>query len=328
MSFDRALIPEAQRPPLPGLARRVGPKHVTIVMATFNGGWTIDAQLTSIARQSHTDWSLIVSDDGSTDDTVARVQRFAALHPERKIITLRGPGKGAAMNFLSLLRAAGGAAYLAFADQDDYWLPDRLSRGLAALDGLDRPAIYGSRTVIADHDLTPLRLSPAFVRPTGFRNALVQNVAGGNTMLLNRKALDLLQPASSRIDRLIAHDWWAYQLVTAAGGEMILDPRPSLLYRQHGANQVGANDTTRARIARIGAVLNGRFAGWIDVQYAALDAARDAMTPEARVTFDAARTVRRHGALGRLAGLWRTGLYRQTGPGSLALWGAALIGRL
>ncbi len=190
MSFDRSFQNGTRTHAV------ASPQHVTIVMATLNGAWAIDAQLASIARQTHKDWSLIVSDDGSDDDTLDRVARFARRLPTHRIVGLRGPGRGSAMNFLSLLRAAGTSPWLAFADQDDVWLPDRLERGLKALTDIDGPAIFGSRTIIADRDLNPLRLSPCFLKPTGFRNALVQNVAGGNTMLLHRAPLDLLQPAS------------------------------------------------------------------------------------------------------------------------------------
>ena len=302
--------------------------HVTIVMATLNGGWAIDAQLESIARQTHRNWSLIVSDDGSDDDTLARVARFADHNPERRIVRLRGPGRGSAMNFLSLLRAAGASPWLAFSDQDDVWLPDRLERGLKALADMDEPAVFGSRTIIASAHLTPQRLSPRFTKPTSFRNALVQNVAGGNSMLLNRAALDVLQPASLAVEDLIAHDWWAYQAITAVGGRMILGDAPTLLYRQHAENQIGANDTLRASLLRLGAVLDGRFAHWLDVQTAALTPLVDHMTPEAHHVFTELRKARQTGPLQGLRALKAIGLYRQSARGTAAMWGAAAIGRL
>ena len=308
--------------------KRVGPDHVTILMATCNGGTTIDAQLDSLAMQSHKDWSLIVSDDGSTDDTLARVAAFAARHPTRRIIRLRGPGRGSALNFLSLLRAAGATPYAAFCDQDDVWMPERLAQGLAALRTVDAPAIHGGRTIIADAGLSPLRLSPLFKKPASFENALVQNVAGGNTMLLNRAALDVLQPASRHVDRLVAHDWWAYQMVTALGGQMIWDPRPSVLYRQHGRNQIGANDTLRASLSRARSLLSGRFAGWCTVQTDALAPHRNRMTPGARAQFDLLMSLKSGGLWARLRAIPRVRLYRQTRRGTIALWAAICVGRL
>lgn len=301
--------------------------HVTIVMATYNGAKNIDAQLGSLAAQTHTNWSLIVSDDGSTDDTMQRVARFAAEHPGHRIIRLRGPKKGSAMNFLSLLRAAGNAPFVAFADQDDVWLPDRLERGLAVLAAIHGPAVYGGRTIIADAELKPLRLSPNFSRRPEFRNALVQNIAGGNTMLLNRAALDILQPASAKVSDLIAHDWWTYQMVTAVGGRMIWDRRPTVLYRQHGNNQIGANDTITASMERARNLLSGKFSQDCTTQIEALAPHRLKMTNEARASFDAFREPRSSGWQSRLIAFKRAGLWRQTWRGTAALWIAMFLGK-
>src|SRR5690606_39980404 len=109
----------------------MGGARVTILMATRNGGKFLRAQLASIAGQSHGDWSLDVSDDGSTDGTTGIVAEFAAAHPERRGRLLRGPGRGGAANFLSLVARAGGRAdYYAFAAQDDVGEHSRLARGL------------------------------------------------------------------------------------------------------------------------------------------------------------------------------------------------------
>lgn len=305
-----------------------GPAHVAILLATHNGAGTLPDQLSSLKGQSHGDWSLIVSDDGSTDATRAIVRQFARDNPGRRVALLRGPGRGSAQNFLSLLRAARNVPFAAFCDQDDVWLPAKLTRAVRALVPVRGPAIYGSRTIIADAALRPLRLSPHFRRPTGFRNALIQNVAGGNTMVMNRAALDLLQPASRHATGIVSHDWWAYQAVTAAGGAMVYDRRPSLLYRQHGANQIGANDTAAAMLRRLGLIFEGRFARWMDGQIAALEGLRPQMTDEASQALDRLIAARRGSLPRRLSGILRAGLYRQTRRGTLALWLAAASGRL
>ncbi len=305
-----------------------GPEHVTILMATRDGGRTIDAQMQSFAGQSHDDWSLIVSDDGSTDDTLVRVGEFSDRYPDRRVTRLKGPKEGSAMNFLSLLRAAGDSPFVAFSDQDDVWLPDRLARGLAALRDITGPAIYGSRTIIVDDDMTPLRLSPDFSKPPGFGNALVQNIAGGNTMLLNRAALDCLQPSSSKVRRLIAHDWWAYQALKAIGGHMIWDSVPTVLYRQHGKNQIGANDTLRASAHRAVRLFSGEFSEWCSVQAQALAPLRDEMTPEAKAQFKAFEAVRSRRLSERFAAFANAGLYRQSARGTFALCCAVALGRL
>ena len=151
--------------------RAQGTDHITMLLATFNGAAHIGAQLESFCAQTHKDWSLLASDDGSTDDTCEIIRQFARQHPERRITLLRGPGKGSAINFLSLLRAAGSSPYVAFSDQDDVWYPDKLARALTALKQCSGAGLYGGRTTIADENLRPLRTSLMFRRVAVARSA-------------------------------------------------------------------------------------------------------------------------------------------------------------
>ncbi len=308
--------------------RHPGADHVTILLATFNGAAHVAEQLQSYCHQTHGDWSLLVSDDGSTDDTCAIVRDFARRNPERRVTLLRGPGKGSAANFLSLLRAAGKAPLVAFSDQDDVWFADKLARAVAALKACDGSGIYGGRTTIADKHLRPLHNSLLFRRAPSFGNALVQNIAGGNTMVINRAALDFLQPASHHADKIISHDWWCYQMVTGSGGAMIYDAEPCLFYRQHGENQIGANDSLAAAASRVNGLLQGRLAAWTAAQSAALNRSRRWMTPDAQRQLDLFLGARNFGPVGRLLALYRAGIIRQTRRGSLALWLAAGLGKL
>lgn len=305
--------------------------HVAVLLALYNGAATLGAQIESLATQSHENWSLIVSDDGSTDSSIAELARAAKSMPGRATQLIRGPRKGFAQNFLTLVRAAGPMVpYAAFCDQDDAWLPHKLSRALDHLSSIPshHPALYAARTVICDARLRPLRRSPLFERPPSFANALVQSIGGGNTMLLNRAALDILQDASRSATGIVAHDWWAYQMVTGAGGTAIYDPEPTVLYRQHGANMIGANDTALAGFHRITQVMRGRYRHWNDANIGALLAARHFLTPEAHeilARFQEARTapMRR-----RTRALRQAGLYRQTRRGNLALWMATVARKL
>lgn len=303
---------------------------VTILLGLYNGAEYLREQLDSFAGQSHRNWGLIVSDDGSTDAGPQIVSDFAAAHPGRTIRVIEGPRMGFARNFLHLLRQVGPEAdYAALSDQDDAWLEEKLARGIAALaavpDGV--PALYGGRTWICDAALTPLRPSPLFTRPPGFRNALVQSIAGGNTMILNRAALEIVQAAAAEARRIVAHDWWLYQIVSGAGGQVIYDPQPLVLYRQHGENQIGANDTWRASLYRIGMVFKGRFRTWNRVNLVALRASEHRLTPENRALLDQVRQVRRLPLWRKLGRFRRLGLYRQSRRGNAALWLAVILGR-
>lgn len=146
--------------------------HVTILLASFQGAAFLGQQLRSIADQTHRNWSLILSDDGSTDGTQDIAARFAASRPAGQVRVIDGPSAGATQNFLHLLQTAPEGA-IAFCDQDDVWFPDKLARAVDALRPHDGPAHYAARTVICDETLKPLTGSRHFRRPFGFRNALI-----------------------------------------------------------------------------------------------------------------------------------------------------------
>jgi glycosyltransferase involved in cell wall biosynthesis len=317
-----------------------GAGRVAILMGVYNGAADLPEQLASFDAQTHTDWELVASDDGSSDDSARILDAFAAEQAGRgrRVTRRAGPARGFVANFLSLLAdAPEGADWVALSDQDDVWLPDRLARGVAALSQLpengpeSEPALYCSRSWIVDERLQNPRLSPDFGKPPGFRNALVQNIAPGNTILLNRAAAALARaaaPAAQAVPDLPVHDWWLYQLVTGAGGRVIRDPAPTLYYRQHDSNLIGSNDGHRARLRRIAMVLDGRFGAWNTANLAALSGAGDLLTEDSRALLQGFAALRGRGLAGRLVGLGRSGLYRQTLYGQTALWVAALLGRL
>ncbi|RVA71058.1 glycosyltransferase family 2 protein, partial [Mesorhizobium sp. M7A.F.Ca.US.006.04.2.1] len=152
-------------------------------------------------------------------------------------------------------------------------------------------------------------------------------IAGGNTILLNAAARDLLARACMRTG-FVSHDWWAYLIVTAAGGIVRYDPRPLVRYRQHAANLVGANVSWKARVSRLGRLFKGEFAGWTDLNLDGLAVNRDLLTEDAMVCLDLFTHGRDGGLFRRLAGLRRSGVYRQTVSGNLGLYLAFILGRI
>ncbi|MCV2870154.1 glycosyltransferase family 2 protein [Defluviimonas sp. WL0002] len=303
--------------------------HVAILLASYNGARYLREQLDSIAAQDHDDWSLHVSDDGSSDGTLGIVAEFARSHPGRRIVWRKGPARGSTVNFLSLLCDARiSADYFAFADQDDVWLPGKLSRALAALaPSEDRAALYGSRTWIADKTLTIRGISPLPRHRPSFRNALVQSIAGGNTMVLNGLARMLALDAGPA-EGATCHDWWLYQLISGAGGQIVFDPVATVLYRQHDANQIGANLSLAARFRRLSQLLGGRFAAWNCANSAELMRTAPLLTQENRDCLDAFQRLRRDRGLTALRRLKAAGFFRQSRAGDLSLALAAAIGRM
>lgn len=305
--------------------------HVCVLLALHNGASMLADQLNSLAAQTHTDWSLIISDDGSSDDWIEIATSFAETRAKGRTWLISGPQKGFAQNFLSLTKAAGPfVPYAAFCDQDDVWMAAKLARALEHLKALPagRPALYCSRTMVCDSTLRAQNPSPLFRRPAGFSNALVQNIGGGNTMVMNREALDLVQDTMRHAKGIVSHDWWVYQLVSGAGGIVIYDTEPTLLYRQHGQNTIGSNNSYLASAARLKALFEGRFRRWNGANIAALYRVRHWLTPEARRTLGWFAAAREGSVKCRLKALSRSGVYRQTLRGTAALWLAALTNRL
>lgn len=304
---------------------------IQILMALYNGAAYLSEQLESIAVQSHDDWQLLVSDDASGDSSLEMIHAFAAWQNPGQVQMINGPCQGASANFMHLLRHSDPQAdYLAFSDQDDVWLPHKLERAIKALAELPpaRPAFYCSRTLICNAQLGDRRLSRSPRRALSFRNALVQNVAAGNTIVLNHAGATLARAASARAPAVVMHDWWLYQIITGFGGGVIYDEEPSLLYRQHHANEIGAHHGIQARISRIAQVLQGRFRRWNEINVAALSIMANDFTQENRAALEAFAENRTAPLPQRLRALSRSGVYRQSVMGNTALWLAALLGRL
>ena len=219
------------------------PPRVAILLSTYQGERFLIPQLHSLLSQTHRDWVLYWRDDGSRDNT-RRVMRdfLSRLGPDRSVALEDNARLGATESFMRLLRRAhaDGNPVLAFADQDDVWLPEKLARGVQALEGVPDgvPALYFARQVLVDAGLRRIALSYPVRRPPGFPACLTQNLATGCTVLMNRTAMGLVAGSTAPASGL--HDWWSYIVVSARGGRLLADHEPTVLYRQHDSNTIGA----------------------------------------------------------------------------------------
>lgn len=288
------------------------PAGTVVLLATFNGAAFLAEQLRSLRAQTDPDWVLLARDDLSTDGTAAILDGFAAACRPGQVRRLEAGGDrlGALGNFMALLRAAPPGWRYAFCDQDDVWLPGKLARAAAALAGQPAasPALYCARQRIVDGALAGQRLSPPVRRPPSLRNALVQNIATGCTIVMNGAARDAILAAPPPATTL--HDWWAYLVTTAVGGRVLFDPEPVMLYRQHAANVVGTAPGVLDRAVRAARRGPQRFMRLLLAHVEAL-LRHPSLTPEARGLLLDLATLPQAGRLGRLALLRRSGLYRQ-----------------
>ena len=301
---------------------------VHILLGVFNGMPYLPKQLNSIAAQQHSNWHLWASDDGSTDGSQTCLRYFASQHPDRVTIT-SGPKADATANFLHMLtnpdRPDG---YIAFCDQDDVWYPDKLARALNTLQRATHPvSLYCSRTNVGSDPSSHLQPSPLWQRPFGFRNALIQSVGGANSMVLSPKAAIMVRRAAQGPPPAF-HDWWSYQLVTAAGGEILYDVKPSLFYRQHARNIIGCNRGLAARFSRLNAIQRGAFRFWMDQNLVALDYMRAQFGTEARDVLDQFNTLRKQRGARAIKTWTQMGLYRQSRHETRLLALASTIGKI
>jgi glycosyltransferase involved in cell wall biosynthesis len=298
-----------------------------IVLATFNGGQFLAEQFDSLLSQSITDWSLLVRDDLSSDDTLVIIEKYASRDGRIEILT--PPTErlaSSARNFAGLLQEAyqRGADYLFCCDQDDVWDPDKLARVLHELqriEGPDRvPCLVHHDLVVVDEQLGPvadsywllMALQPA--DESNPQRLLSRNEVTGCAMACNRALLGLALPLSPSA---VMHDWW---LALFAGFYGTLLPLRQRLvsYRQHSSNVIGAK-SYRAGLNP----LQNWVATWRRGNEEFLDTVRQArafrdkirgkpeLDPALRAALDAYCELPRVGRLQRIAILRRCGVWRR-----------------
>ena len=177
------------------------------------------------------------------------------------------------------------------------------------------PALYCARQILVDADLRQIGFSGGLAKWAGFPASLTQNVATGCTVMLNRAAALLV--AASRPARGTLHDWWCYLLVTAAGGRVLQDEEPVVLYRQHAGNLVGAPGSMAHRAIAALRRGPGVFMGVLRQHVAALAAQPDLLSDAARTDVLRLQSALEGGPLTRLRALRTPGFYRQTWPETL-----------
>lgn len=304
-----------------------------ILMGLRNGARHLEPQLASLMACGLEGWELRVSDDGSTDAgraILARFSRSLAEGPNRVVVS-DGPQRGFAANYMSMLaNLPEFPGPVALADQDDIWLPGRLAHAMQMLNRVPGrlPAFTCARRI--DWEASTGRMAPSTTlrRRPSFANALIENVAFGNTIVMNGAAARIARAAAPHAGGIYAHDWFLYQLLTGAGALCLAERSPALLYRQHPHNAIGAPGGPREWLGRKIAVLQGLYALRIGAQLAALERCQHLLLPENRAILLLMARARRVGMARRLQKLWQAGLYRQSWPGNLGFWGAAILGKI
>ncbi len=303
---------------------------VAIFLCTYQGQKFLEDQLRSFEVQTHQNWEVWASDDGSKDKTLSILEAFQNRWGKSKLSIHSGPAKGFVANFLSLTcRADVDADFFSYSDQDDIWEANKLERAVTWLKSIPEtvPALYCARTKLVDINNTEIGLSPLFAKPPSFQNALMQSIAGGNTMVFNKAARDLLVEAGEDIS-VISHDWWAYIVITGCGGRVFYDSVPTLRYRQHGNNLIGMNSSLGAKLKRIKMLFAGEFRKFNDENISAILKLQKYFPDQNSTVLNCLIWARKKLLLGRLFYFWKSGVRRQTALGNLALIVALIFNKV
>lgn len=233
-----------------------GVSNIAILMATYNGKRFVAEQIDSLLAQTFQDWHLYVHDDGSQDDTVAIIRRYASTHPGKITVFDYPPQGGACKNFLSMLERVN-ADYYMFCDQDDVWLPEKIEKSYQLMCEAECSHASGI-PVLVYTDLTVVdenknAISPSFWRysriyPRWFKHYYdyaALNPVTGCTMLFNAKAKETV---CRPYDAATMHDSWVTFSVAAANGIIDFLDTPTILYRQHRHNTLGAKDASTLKL--------------------------------------------------------------------------------
>ena len=217
-------------------------KKVAIILGFFNGNAYIDLQIKSILEQNFKNIDVFIFDDHSKENIELKKIKIEKNNQCNIKVFKRKKNVGYAKNFLLGLKEAGeNYDYYAFSDQDDIWEKDRIIRGIMALNSNNSnfPMLFCSRTSYYNSDCSKkIGSSRIHSKKPAFANALLQNIASGNTILMNKMARELVIK-TVLAENFISHDWWCYQIISGAGGEVIFDKNKTVRYRQHKNNLIG-----------------------------------------------------------------------------------------
>ncbi len=226
---------------------------ITILMAVYNGEKYITEQIESIINQTNNNWKLIIQDDGSVDRTCEIAEKFVNRYKNKIYFFRRDCASGSAKNnFFDMFHRYVGTDYIMTCDQDDVWLSDKIETTYMKMlevektIGKDKPVLIHTDLTITDDQLNNIARSLItyerldYTR-NGFNNLLVQNIVTGCTMMINRALADKIHNIP---EAALMHDWWC-ALVAAAFGHIGFIDKPTVLYRQHKGNEVGAKNVDK-----------------------------------------------------------------------------------
>lgn len=305
--------------------------NIAVIVGYFNVIDYLEEQIRSITTQKDVRVTIYIFDDCSDQKLTLNYLKSRKLDTKNVFIINRSENIGFAANFITgLSDVPGEFEFYAFSDQDDIWDENKLARAVKHLSANAEfeYSLYSSRTRIVDsRGQKDLGMSPLPRQVPCFENALVQSLAGGNTMVLDQRTRLKIIELSSDVE-FVSHDWWCYQLITGIGGKVVFDPKPGLSYRQHNNNQIGANKSLTAKFFRLRSFFKNDFKKWNETNCLALLKVKDSLTESNRTTLLQFCEVRRLRGCRALFAMSRSKVRRHTVIDNIALYLGAFLGKI
>jgi glycosyltransferase involved in cell wall biosynthesis len=225
-------------------------KKVDILLSVFNGEKFLKCQVDSILSQTYVGWNLIIRDDGSSDDSMCIIEDYIKHYHNNMQLTDKHSSHYGINGSLLRLLSVSQADYIMFCDQDDVWMPDKIEITLKKMKelekkiGIDMPVLIHTDLKVADKDVNVTaesfwkyqHLDPK--KGKSLNRLLTQNTITGCTMMINRALKDKVKFIP---EQAITYDRWI-ALVAALFGKIDYVTSPTMLYRQHNSNSIGAKE--------------------------------------------------------------------------------------
>lgn len=236
-------------------------KKIAVLLASYNGVKYIKEQIDSILNQKEVDVTIFISDDLSTDGTIEYLQD---IYKDFKNIVYLPSGLkfgGAGKNFFRLIRDVDFSSFdfISFVDQDDIWYEDKLIRAIKTIEDKQLDA-YSSNVLAFWEDSKEMVINKSSLQAR--YDYLFEAAGPGCTYVLKKDLAIFLQNFIcdnwEDVNKVELHDWFIYAFARENNYKWHIDEKPSMRYRQHTSNQVGANDGLKAKLKRLKKV----FSSW------------------------------------------------------------------
>ena len=236
-------------------------KKIAVLLASYNGVKYIKEQIDSILNQKEVDVTIFISDDLSTDKTVEYLQDI--YKDFKNIVYLPSGSKfgGAGKNFFRLIKDVDFSSFdfISFVDQDDIWYEDKLIRAIKTIEDKQLDA-YSSNVLAFWEDGKEMIINKSSLQAR--YDYLFEAAGPGCTYVLKKDLAISLQNFIcdnwEDVNKVELHDWFIYAFARENNYKWHIDEKPSMRYRQHTSNQVGANDGLKAKLKRLKKV----FSSW------------------------------------------------------------------